>query len=85
MVSGKFFHPAVATKLSHHDAKACGVGFIFTALTLSCIREDVQSLREYLMHERDDNRSFAHSRCHSLNVASANIADGEHSRQTRLK
>jgi hypothetical protein len=25
MVSAKFFHPAVATKLSHHDAKACGV------------------------------------------------------------
>ena len=26
MVSAKFFPQAVATRLSHHDAKACGVG-----------------------------------------------------------
>jgi len=48
-------------------------------------REKIQSLGEHLMNERDGNRSFAHSRRDALDVASANVAHGEYSRQARLK
>ena len=48
-------------------------------------REKIQSLGEHLMNERDGNRPFADRRRDAFNVASANVAHGEYSRQARLK
>src|SRR5215475_10234552 len=49
------------------------------------IRNSFRLFVKHLMHKRNRDRAFANSGCHALNVAGANVADREYSRQTDLK
>src|ERR1700733_9416290 len=42
-------------------------------------------LRQHPVHQRDADRPFAHGGGHALHVSGADIAHGEHSRQTCLE